>query len=198
MHSGGQLMRPKSIILLLLILSTEPIFCEDLNQTNKMEPVLLTVCEALEKRLQYNDKLVAIVGVMTNTFEGSWLSDMGCGEPVKTQGFTWPNLIAIMVSPETIPDPPALDFIDQATLNLKIELVKGRNELRQFRGSPSDSGGTPDFSDRLVVASGRFETRPELRPSQRKNGQGDWGNGYGHLNASPAQLVIKEGSIRYF
>lgn len=191
-------MRSKFVIPFLLFLFVGQSSGQTI-QDAKEEPILLTVCEALGQRLEYNGKSVAIVGVLLSTFEGVWLSDKGCGNAITSAGFAWPNYIVLILSRDAAPDPSKMSLIDEADLNRKLELVKGRNELRQFRGSPNASGGVPDYSDRLVVVYGRFETRPELRPPKRKDGKGDWGNGYGHMNASPAQLEInKEGSIRYF
>ena len=183
-------MSPRLLISFLLLAHSSSGLCEE-HRSNKEEPVLLTVCEVLEQRHQYNDKVVVLVGVKASTDEGGWLLDNGCIKRVITQGFAWSNDISLKWAPTLAPEPLGLALMAQTEFGTKLQLVQQRNSLRQFRH------GKLDFSDRWVVAYGRFQSRPDLKPPKGKGVRQEWGNGYGHLNGSPAQLLIKEGSIRY-
>ena len=152
---------------------------------------VLTVCEVLEQRRLRNDRPVALVGVLGSTDEGQWLFDKGCRKQVLTRGFAWENDIWLKWDPSGAPEPSLMSRVDQTQLKNKLDVVKQRNQLRDFRH------GSLDFSDRWVVVLGRFQSRTDLKPPKGKGPGRDWGTGYGHLNGSPAQLLIKDGSVNY-
>jgi hypothetical protein len=177
------------MMVFFLISLSEKGLCEEPRISK--EPALLTVCDVLGQRHQYHGKVVVIVGVRASTDEGQWLFDKSCSRQVTTQGFNWGNDISLEWAPTIAPDPSGWPVIDETELGRKLELVKQRNKLREFRH------GNLDFSDRWVAAYGRFESPADLKPPKGKGVKREWGNGYGHLGGSPAQLLIREGSVRY-
>ena len=48
-----------------------------------------------------------------------------------------------------------------------------------------------------AVVYGRFETHEELRTVVAGDGKTVYGDGFGHLNGSPAQVVYKDKDIKF-
>ena len=140
---------------------------------------ILTVCEALRNLDIYNFKLVIIVGRRVETDEGTWL-DQRCSETLTTEGFTWPNLISVSVGAQTEPPPgPPKGFEwDKRLLLRKAKTVKQTTPIRR----------EPPYEEKLAAVYGRLESPRKLRGVFCGDGRA-CGNGLGHLNAAPAELV---------
>jgi hypothetical protein len=140
---------------------------------------VLTVCDALENLQTYNGKTVIIVGRSSTTGEGSWL-DQECDRKLVTQSFTWPSSISTAYIKRTTAPPPKLPegfSWDVEALKQKLESVKKKTRLR------------PD--DVWLALYGRLETHDKLQVALCGGGR-LCGVGFGHLSASPAQLVYPD------
>src|ERR1700679_3073240 len=64
---------------------------------------ILTVCEILSQRMDYNGKLVSIRATIHSTDEGVWLDGKNCPGLVTGGEYAWPSMI-------TAQTPDAKDF----------------------------------------------------------------------------------------
>lgn len=130
---------------------------------------LVTVCEILEHRAAYDGKVVGLIGRGTATDEGLWLSD-DCRVQIKSGDHVWPNLVVLKYDP-SLPSLFRPGFKpDRSSVNKKIEALKAR---------PSTDTRT------WMLIYGRIETKEELSRY----------GGYGHMSASPAQIIYRERDI---
>jgi hypothetical protein len=146
--------------------------------TNKEPQPYVTVCEVLANRGFYDGKVVALIGRWSPTDEGFWLAD-DCENQVKTGGYVWSNIVVLEYDPSSasiFPKGPSLDFI---AVNKKITELKARTKHTQ---------------DKLewAVVYGRIETKEELPTAVAGDRKTIVPDGYGHLNAAPAQIVYRE------
>jgi len=155
----------------------------------------ITVCELLANRSAYNGKAVALLGKFLNShFDGTWLSEDNCDSKITTAGYTWPNQVFIGGS-ESDPTPPnGLLVLDPDALSKKLDLVRRTTTLRMVEETLYRKGGGVTHElvqENWAVIFGRIETRQDLRPPRRAGGglDQDWGNGYGQMSASPAQII---------
>ncbi len=58
---------------------------------------IVSVCEALQDRVQYHGKTIIMVGLVGATDEGQWLIGK-CDHRIVTDGFSWGNIISLGVS----------------------------------------------------------------------------------------------------
>jgi len=126
----------------------------------------MTVCQVISQRDTYRDLHVEIRGRLKSTSEGSYLEGEGCQDLV-TDGFKWATS-AIALGYGTPGKPPKIEPSDLVKLQ---------------------SAGPNDVL--YVTVVGLFETRIHFEMVTRGDGK-TVPNGYGHLNASPAQLRYQE------
>jgi hypothetical protein len=160
--------------------------------TRQRSVPVLTVCEALQNRLDFNGKVVVIVGRLGRTTEGSWLAE-DCEKKLTVQGFTWPSDISLGYEDpdEGVVAPPFLKGFrwDHRVLSVKLAQVQRTTKLRVYANAR--------HADSWVAIYGRFETRNNFLFARIPRGE-LIGNGYGHLSASPAQLIAPEDGIFRF
>ena len=136
---------------------------------------VVTVCEALESRLSYNGKPVAVLGRFTQTGEGMYL-DEECALRLRTKDFTWPNAIWV-------------EFDKQYRQEMRTAVDS--NSLRDALRRIMVNTHLNREEDSWIVASGRFETSAQLEVISSADGKTIRGAGYGHLNVAPAQLLVQ-------
>src|SRR5262249_43662911 len=148
-------------------------------RVSRMIPIV-SVCEALQDRDQYNTKSIIVVGRFSHTREGSWLNEE-CIQRIVTNGFVWPNDISttyVRTQVDPPPEPPVDFRWDDALLGMKLKEVQKTTKLVVRRQD--------NYSDKWVAMFGRFETR---LPGRILPGSDPLSFGFGHLNGSPAQLI---------
>jgi hypothetical protein len=123
--------------------------------------------------------MVTIRGELLRTEEGSYLSAVECQKPLVVSGFTWEPEYAIDL---TTPDSVLVESPELPVAAVSVDPASSKL-LNHYAG---------DSKARiLITVRGRLETRRNFELVQ-------WGDGkqrpygYGHLNASPAQLVYQE------
>ena len=153
--------------------------------TSADEVPILSVCEVLQNRIAFNGKTVVVVGRSSGTFEGTWLAE-DCPTRLNTDGYEWDGLISTTYdASKTAPPPSIRDFKwSQSALKTKLASVKMTTKLRG-RG----------YNDKWVAIVGRFETKERFKVWNRPSGQ-PIADGFGHLNASPAQLIAPPNGYR--
>lgn len=160
-------------------------------KTGGIAPV--TVCELLANPVAYDGKDIALLGKFDDShFDGQWLSEDNCGSNLVTDGYAWPNKVAIG-SGSSGPTPPlGLLVLDPAALNEKLESVR-RTTILNMEELPVFSSQGPVrrewVQQNWAVIFGRIEARNDLRPPRRTAGRvDDWGNGFGQMGYAPAQI----------
>lgn len=149
---------------------------------------VLTVCEALSNPQGFDGKLVIIVGRLTSTGEGGWL-DEECGQKFAAAGREFGSQIstAYVVSDfAAAPTLPKGFKWDKRLLTEKLNLVQRTTKLRVYERTKT--------SDEWLAMFGRLETKLP-RQIDLGNGRTGYTTGFGHMSASPAQLISPEGGF---
>lgn len=169
-------------LLFVTLLISPLLFGVNFSQADKpLKPI--TVCEALRNRKLYNGKMVAIIGLWSATDEGAWLADE-CEQKLRTGDYVWSDSISLKYDPSS-PSAFAGEMpLDMDAAKKEIEEMKGRIK------------SLPEKVEWAVVY-GRFETYEELETVFAGDGKTVYGNGFGHLNGSPAQVVYKNKDINF-
>lgn len=158
------------MLALLTAVATPAQAAADSNPT----PVV-PLCQALRQREIYQGKVIVIVGRLQATDEGLWLS-ADCSRPIRTGTYAWPSLIFINRSADAqTPEPSQPYHWDKQRIR-RVALAESPQRTRKSRG-------------RWVAILGRFETRIPLQTALDGAGK-IRGYGFGHLNGSPAQLIM--------
>jgi|ERR1041385_4416255 hypothetical protein len=199
----------KAIVLLVLIAGIVAVLpCIAVAQAKSDESVtLVTVCEVLKDPQHFNGKDLAVLGRFGYTDEGLWLSEDDCGFKLSTGSYDWPNLVWLHCCYEPAPDPPSGSLVlDKDVLAEKIAQVRKTTKLKVQRrwvnsgivkdGKTESTSGWRDVKDDWAVVFGRLEARSELKAPSGTGPNRYWGNGFGHLAASPVQLVIRQKNIK--
>lgn len=147
------------------------------------KPTLLTLCEVLADLKSNNGRIVSLVGRLTNTDEGAWLSADNCPNAHVTADFIWPNMVWLREDP-SLPSLASKGAIDARRLDEAFVKAK---EAAKLRGP----------NDRWAIVQGIFETRERLETVLSLDGKTVRGYGYGHLNAAPAQLVFNKMDLKF-
>jgi len=136
----------------------------------------LKVCEVLSNRNSYMGQRIRIRGTLIESDEGSYLTDEGCPQLV-TDGYAWPtpSLIALKYQ-----ERPTSQDVKQSRSTITKELAD--SEILKI---------VKNGAKIHVTVIGRLETRPHFEMVLRGDGK-MLPNGYGHLNACPAQIVYQE------
>lgn len=133
--------------------------------------VPLTICELYDNLRFYNGKQIVIRGQLSQGEEGTYLTGEKCEKELVTNGYTWQN-------------PAPLWLLPSRTGQWNDQSVSKR-----VRGA---TGGSI-----LVTVVGRLTAKESYEIVRRGDGR-VVPFGFGHLNASPAQLVyweVKEVSV---
>lgn len=149
-------------------------------QGKKQEDRPLSVCELIAHREEYNEKLVTVRGEV-EVGEGAWL-DAGpdCKYQLVTKGVVWP--IAIWLA---YPNNRSIDPMDHADFGIDWRAEKAVNAIF------TKLGFDPEKDHLYETFVGLFRTYLDLDKRVNPNHQ-DWPRlGFGHLNAAPAQLLMK-------
>lgn len=142
---------------------------------------IVSVCQALQDRVQYHGKTIIVVGLMGGSDHGAWMNEK-CEHTIVTDGFSWPNSISLAYA--TVTDAP-LKFPsnfhwDEKLLGAKRKEIEKRTAAKRV-----------DPDDTWYAIVGRFETRIPLQTVIAGGGR-IMGFGFGHLNAAPAQLITDQ------
>jgi hypothetical protein len=157
----------------LLFTSSLEIIFGQIQEKQKGDIPVVTVCEALQDRSLYNGKAIIVVGRFVGTMEGTWLSE-NCEHKIVTDGYTWDNSISTAYVVSEVEPPPSLPKgfkWDKELLANKLKELQKTTKLQVLKEY--------NYSDKWVAIFGRFETQSPL--------VGRFG--FGHLNGSPAQLI---------
>lgn len=169
-HSG-ELLAAHTLMFVLTALLTA-------TNTAAQEPI--SVCELLDRRIEFDGKWVAVQGLIEGGSEGSWLE--GHCPPLLSQGHEWPGVIALEHRSAMRSDALRFDQDHRALNALKREYIR-----RTKRGD----------RDIQVVYHGLFQTHQDL--AARVHRFPPDGRvitlGFGHLGFAPAQLIVKSGWI---
>lgn len=114
---------------------------------------VVTVCEALQGRDAYNGKSIVVVGWLSFNVEGSWLSE-DCERKIVTDGYIWPNMIAVGYSRSEggpAPDLPKNFQWNEDLLSKKLKDVQTTTKIQVLNSN---------LLSRWVAIFGRFETLP--------------------------------------
>jgi hypothetical protein len=168
----------------------------------KEKPV--TVCESLADPKKLSGKPIAIVGRIdcgaSLIDHVCFLAEDRCEQPVRTEGYTWPNKVLIMnYWEEGMPKPPStIPEIDQATLLKELSLVGKSTALGLHKEPRFETEGRgitfshlADVKDEWGIAYGLFFTAPKLRIE----GCGDE-IGCGGFDGAPAALIASPDALR--
>ena len=149
-------------------------------QVVEREPRLLSVCELIAHRNEFNGKMVGVRGAVEGTDEGAWLrSPQNCKYKLVTRGITWPNVISLEYPNNESTDPAdRVDFeVDWKAINtVGIAIPNGFNRK----------------TDQIVKTYiGLFQTYSDL-DSRVSSDKGDaLKAGFGHLGGAPARILVK-------
>lgn len=91
----------------LLFTSSWEIIFGQIQEKQKADIPVVTVCEALQDRSLYNGKAIIVVGRFVGTMEGTWL-DENCERKIVTDGYTWINAISTTYVASDVETPPSL------------------------------------------------------------------------------------------
>ena len=170
--------------------------------TGKDGLTLYSVCDILANPTFYAGRGIAVLGRLETTMEGVWLSEDNCGTRVETEGYVWPNILWLG-GEGTAPDPPlGLLVLDRDTLSIKLAAVRRSTALKMQESLTYNSSdkkwGVRNVQQSWGVIYGRVEVQRKLRPQKGDALPREWGNGFGHLNAAPIQIVRKVDNSVYF
>jgi hypothetical protein len=166
-------------ILLLAILGSavSPKASQQLSSDEKIPT--LTVCEALSHASQYDGKLVQISDRISGTDEYTVFQGEGCPGVLVTDGKVWPSVIVWTMPEDSQRIIHPVDFKFDAASQKRLE-----TKWQQMKS-------TVDSRCVTFTYTGMFEVWS--RAKARKPVRGGWieFSGFGHLNGSGAQLVLK-------
>lgn len=139
------------------------------------QPQVLSVCELFSNIQAYRGKMISVRGVY---YFG--LRDSGCSNHLETQGWVWPTALWVTDSSDRSGvDEQPVEFSTDSASRRELDETEARL-LKEIKAKRK----------RLVVTiTGLLRTREKYVRVDTHYGR--IGNGYGHLNAFPAELVIK-------
>jgi hypothetical protein len=148
---------------------------------NPLKPI--TVCEALADRINYNGKMITVVGRLT-TGEEFFHFEEECAQPLKTGPISWRNYISFKYESHL---PTALE----GKFEVEPELL--RDALLQIMRTTK----IREEYHHWAIVYGRFETRAKLEAFlDPRDGMSNLYDGFGHLGFAPAQIVYRKNDFR--
>jgi hypothetical protein len=138
-----------------------------------------SVCDALENRKSINHQLITVKGVQIASDEGAWLERNDC-RPLAVAGYDWPTSIWLELSDKRRKEAG----FESTDLELSVRRINEKIRYRHY--DPK--------RDRLwLTYVGVFETYDDgLEKHVYVDSSGSRGVGFGHLNRSPAELIVKD------
>ena len=136
-----------------------------------------SVCDLLAHGAEQRGRIVSVRGSLHTGPEEFALYGLDCAFVLETSGYKWPTALWL-TPPDGIPEEPVNFVVD------KQAMKKFHKDLEKFQAANPSSPIVP------VVVVGKFEYPRKFVGGLGSNGK--WvGNGYGHLNAYPGQIVIR-------
>ena len=148
---------------------------------------IVTVCQALSDRTQFDGKTIIVVGRLFSTDEGIWLRAQ-CDSPLTIDGHVWPSMMSLTYSRWDLESPPP-EMPKQFAWN--TDILRERFALLRESSKP----GPPRERARWIAVYGRFETREALFFEGSDGIPRRYG--FGHLNAAAAQLISASASCEW-
>ncbi len=150
---------------------------------------VLTVCEVLENLKHYRGREVAVVGRLSFAlFDGSWLSEEGCGKTALASDPHWPHAIFLSCFGAPAAKHSLERDIDESMLESKLKRLRRTTKLGTsstlWMSAEGKKGGATEEKECWWLIVGRIESRP-LKPGQ----------GYGAVRAQTS-LCSTAGSGR--
>jgi hypothetical protein len=139
---------------------------------------VITVCDVLKNMSVYNGQEIIVVGRLVGTSEGSWLG-AECPQKVVQNGTEWDTVITLA---DIMAQSEAPSFFKGFHWNDQL-LLKKVSELKPM--TVLHAVPQIHYRDEWAAVFGRFETHP----LQSR------GDGFGHLNGSPARLIWPEKGV---
>jgi hypothetical protein len=139
----------------------------------------LSVCDAIAQHNQLNHKSVVIRGVQVATDEGTWLEGRGCSENLATSGYFWPTTIWLELS-------------EQYRRRLGWDSTLADTSIARINSQLKKNGFDRTKEELVLTYVGLFETYDNFEDHVFRDSAGAHGRGFGHLNSSPAMLVVKD------
>jgi hypothetical protein len=136
----------------------------------------LKVCHVLSDLNNYRNRDVQIRGEWVQTDHGMYIRGK-CNRPLQTGAHRWPSSIWLQLP--WLEEEETVDFTADRNVLEKAQRQAGRLLLRSRPGTHV-----------YATFIGRLQVRERLEVRKREYA-GPNGNGFGHLNAYPAQLVLR-------
>lgn len=142
----------------------------------RSSPKAASVCDLFRNLRRHDGKMVRVTGRLIYSREVLALYEEGCARKFKTSGYTWPSMIALAGLGEWPAEEPAPAFEaavnDRASLDAAVE-----DGLKRTPRPPI-----------WVTITGELRLKKKYRIADTHYGR--LGDGYGHLGAAPALLII--------
>jgi hypothetical protein len=146
---------------------------------------ILSVCDLIIHREEYNGRIVTVRGPTQGSEEGSWLAAGDeCTYALVTKGVAWPIAITL-----AFPNNKSKDPLDHADFAVDWTLEKG--EAAAVRRMIQKGKFDPRSDHLEFTFVGLFRTYPDLEERVSPNIQNSARGGFGHMGAFPAKLLIK-------
>ena len=169
-------------ILVLLLLAASSMQQHARDQAYRTDPpIVLTVCEALCRALEYEGRYVYIVGRVRFTDEGIWLSQDQCP-------------CTLMWSREVLGSSISLEYHPELGPKGDYDLIRTRaiqklKEVEKTTSFQEEECGVVIFGEFRSIWGQEYQTKFERRRRERiQSGIPEVRPGFGHLNGSPAGL----------
>jgi hypothetical protein len=113
------------------------------------------------------------------TGDGGWLKGEGCDKAFITNGYVWPSILWLEMSESARETAGILG----PELEPSLERVNVELKKRSFDTE----------KDRLMITYvGVFEAYDDSAQQYHPDSRSTRANGFGHLNASPGQIIVKD------
>jgi hypothetical protein len=144
------------------------------------QPALLSVCELIEHRNEYNGKIVAVRAMLEGTDEGMWLRAFNdCKYKLITRGVTWPNAISL-----EYPKNNSKNQADHADFQVDWQVI-------HTVGLAIPPGFDPKTEVIIKTYVGLFQTYADLESRVSPAVPNALRLGFGHLGTAPARILLK-------
>ena len=139
-------------------------------------PRVVTVCELMKDLKSFNGKILAVRGELSTGPEEFTVRDDKCGYRLVTEGHSWPCALWLT--------PPG--GLAETPVNFRVD----ETAFRQFWATVNEARAKRKSARVVATFVGKLETRTRFYGGPGANSP--WiGNGFGHLNAYPGQVVLQ-------
>lgn len=144
------------------------------------QSTVVSVCDALSKRTEFNGKTISVRGEVAGSEEGAWLVARACSYKLVENGIEWRLIISLEY-------PESSTHESSGRIASKVDweaMRKADAKIREMK---------PDREKDLVTATyvGTFRTYGDLGKRTDPSGRNPVRFGFGHLGAAPAELIIQ-------